>query len=107
MKLKKNHYFGAQRLIFCLFTGFPDLLDSRGVTTITSLLNTSKSPELVKIVLKWARVCCVNHEFNRQVSFILNNKYLEIKDFLDNFEKLKSVRIENCYTCLAVWRVRM
>lgn len=48
-------------------SGFPDLLDNRGVMTINSLLNTSKSVEVHKNVLKWAKVCCVNHENNRQV----------------------------------------
>lgn len=54
-----------------LLLGFPDVLDKRGVITINSLAKTSKSREILQNVLKWARVCCVNHEYNRQVGLPL------------------------------------
>uniref|UniRef100_A0A1B6MQ43 Armadillo repeat-containing protein 6 n=1 Tax=Graphocephala atropunctata TaxID=36148 RepID=A0A1B6MQ43_9HEMI len=50
-----------------VMNGFPDLLDGRGVKTITSVLNTSKNTEVLQDVLQWARVCCLNHERNRQL----------------------------------------
>uniref|UniRef100_A0A1B6K2F1 Armadillo repeat-containing protein 6 n=2 Tax=Homalodisca liturata TaxID=320908 RepID=A0A1B6K2F1_9HEMI len=50
-----------------LMNGFPDLLDRRGVKTITMFLNTTKNVEVLQHVLHWAQICCVNHEQNRQL----------------------------------------
>ncbi|KAG8338138.1 Armadillo repeat-containing protein 6, variant 2 [Homalodisca vitripennis] len=50
-----------------LMNGFPDLLDRRGVKTITMFLNTTKNVEVLQHVLYWAQICCVNHEQNRQL----------------------------------------
>lgn len=56
--------------MFLLSLGFPDLLDKRGIITVITLLKLKISAERVKKALKWAKVCCVNHESNRQVSLI-------------------------------------
>lgn len=43
----------------------PDLLDDRGVEVIIQFLDKQKDPEILRLVLKWTKECCIMHEVNR------------------------------------------
>ncbi|CAH2986913.1 unnamed protein product [Chilo suppressalis] len=63
----------------------PDLLDQRGVDIMISTLDSVEDEDVLIATLKWANVCCVKHEMNRQRIFNKN-----IVDHLKNVIKLKS-----------------
>nr|XP_022911760.1 armadillo repeat-containing protein 6 homolog [Onthophagus taurus] len=47
----------------------PDLLDDVGIQMIIKYLDKSGNQDIMSLVLKWTKVCCIMHEQNRQSIF--------------------------------------
>ncbi|CAG9792334.1 unnamed protein product [Diatraea saccharalis] len=72
-----------KKVIVCILKTFvslmdvqPDLLGHKGVDIIVSILDKIDDDDILIATLKWANVCCVKHELNRQRIFaksITNN----------------------------------
>ncbi|XP_014247239.1 armadillo repeat-containing protein 6 homolog [Cimex lectularius] len=61
--------------------GYPDLLDDDGVKEIVYFLENEVSVPVIKLTLRWASVCCIKHESNRQ-KFFSNNIVTLLKKFI-------------------------
>lgn len=53
------------KTLISLMTKHPDLLDESGVQTIIKYLDKQKDQDVLRLILKWAKECCIMHEMNR------------------------------------------
>lgn len=60
------------KTMISLMTGQPDLLNKAGIQMMFNYFDKQKNEEIIQLVLKWIKECCVKHEQNRQDIFEAN-----------------------------------
>lgn len=53
------------KTMLSLMTTQPDLLTPEGIDLIIKYFDAKKNPEIILVLLKWVKECCVKHEYNR------------------------------------------
>lgn len=53
------------KTMISLMTGQPDLIDPVGIQLMLNYFDKEKNDEIIQLVLKWVKECCVKHEQNR------------------------------------------
>ncbi|CAG9766295.1 unnamed protein product [Ceutorhynchus assimilis] len=88
----KTVKINALKTLLSLMTKQPDLLDDRGVAFIINNLKVQpQDVEIQKLILKWAKECCVMHEKNRQK--IYDSHIVDvIKNQLDDLTPVEIIR---------------
>lgn len=84
---------------FCaLLNGQPDLLEEDGSSHFVKLLDSFKSDcEILELVVKVIRLCCVKHEINRQ-TFVGKNVMVLLTELLTLHQSVPSLVKEICFT---------
>ncbi|XP_046751880.1 armadillo repeat-containing protein 6 homolog [Diprion similis] len=85
----------ALKTITSLMTGYPDLLDDKGIALQIELLDCQRDISTVQAVLRWIRECCIKHEMNRQNIFQAN-VLDKLKQLLDREETAGSELKDIC-----------
>ncbi|XP_046434464.1 armadillo repeat-containing protein 6 homolog [Neodiprion fabricii] len=85
----------ALKTITSLMTGYPDLLDDKGIALQIELLDCQRGILTVQVVLRWVRECCIRHELNRQNIFKANILD-KLKQLLDKKETAGSELQDIC-----------
>ncbi|XP_038218156.1 armadillo repeat-containing protein 6 homolog [Zerene cesonia] len=70
--------------LIALMDSQPDLLESKGIDLIKSILDNVENQEILIATLKWISVCCLKHEINRQKIFA--------KDIIENLKTLLKIK---------------